>query len=292
MMITKTLRMGDRPCGNPARRRFPILMAWVIFLSFAGPARAQALPLVSQTVHGLLLANGTTTLQDSFWVTETSSMLVRITLPQDHCQLTLTPPNAAAITWDPASTAAVCGELPVQPDASQPPIGYIYSFSVKAPADGRWSLAVTTPAPAASDWRSVLDAEFASPLGAGLFPTANRVAIGKPIAISLALMDGFTPVTGYQCTATLSRSGDPAGQPTMLAFNPITDPESGQTTPVATFTPSLPGTYYLSVRLTGSVAAGPYERITSTLFQVYAPAATIGSPMTQRIDLVMPALPQ
>jgi hypothetical protein len=134
--------------------------------------------------------------------------------------------------WTLLSTAALCGELPVQPDASQPPIGYIYSFSVKA------------------------------------------------------------PVAGHQCAATLSRSGDSAGQAPTVEFKPIADPDSGQTTPVATFVPSLAGTYYHSVRLTGSVAAGPYERITSTLFQVYAPAATIGSPMTQRIDLVMPAQPQ
>lgn len=264
------------------------LLCWVLWVT----ARAQGLPLASQTVHSLFLAKGTSTLNDSFWVTETSSMFIRVTLPQDNCQLTLTPPSAAAIAWGSATTAAVCGQLPVQPDPAKPPIGYIYSFSVKAPANGQWALAVTTPAPADSDWHSVVDAEFASPLGAGLFPTANRVAIGKPISISLALMDGFTPITGYQCEARLTRSGDPVGQAGSLAFQPVVDPQSGQTTPVATFTPTLPGTYALSVRLSGSVAAGPYERTTATMFQVFAPAATIGSPMTQRIELTIPTPPE
>lgn len=264
----------------------------VVCLVFCGPASAQGLPLASQTVHSMFLAKGASALQDSFWVTETSSMLIRITLPQDKCQVILTPPNAAAITWDPAAIAAVCGELPVQPDASQPPIGYIYSFSVKAPANGKWMLAVATPVPATGDWHSVMDAEFASQLGAGLFPTANRIAIGKPISISLALMDGFTPVTGYQCSAVLTRAGDPPGQAGTLSFQPMVDPQSGQTTPVATFTPTLAGTYYLSVRLSGSVAAGPYERTTATMFQVFAPPATIGSPMTQRIELTIPTPPE
>lgn len=295
-MTTTAVRQPDA-CLHIRSIRFSAkfalsLSGWAMTVCFAGPASAQGLPLASQTVHSLLLANGTSSLQDSFWVTETSSMLIRITLPQDHCQLTLTPPNAEPITWDPASTAVLCGQLPVQPDPANPPIGYIYSFSVNAPVNGKWSLAVTTPAPAKSNWTSVLNAEFSSRLGACLFPTTNRLAIGKPISISLALMDGYTPVTDYQCTAILSRVGDPPSQAGTLSFQPKVDAQTGLATPVTTFVPTLAGTYYLSVRLSGSVAAGPYERTTATMFQVFAPSATIGSPMTQRIDLVIPTPPE
>lgn len=260
-------------------------------LLFAQSPVPPPLPLVAQVVHQIDIPSGASSVGDSFWVCESRSLHLAVLMPSDGCPINLTAPDGTVIAWDPTSTTVSCFQFLVQPDASLPPIAYAYHFILNNPANGQWRLDIHTPAPVITDWNGLMTADFVSDLGIGLFSTSDKVMVGASVSVSLAVMDGSTPITSYQLIAKLYREGGLPSETQAVSFAPMTDPASGSVTPVASLTPSQPGTYDLIVVVMGTTAAGSFERLATSSFIAYSPNATLSGPITQRIELSFPKLP-
>lgn len=274
----------------------PLFLILVLLLPAMGefPLKAQSSPvavsLPAQLIHGFSIPSGGSTMADTFWVCESSSLHLSILLPVDGCNLILTSPSGATYSWDPIATAFNCFKNVVQPNPANPPFGYVYHFQMPSPMNGKWALDVVTGVPVTAVWNGLMNVDFVSNLGAGLFSTKQKLVLGAPVAVSLGVMDGSTPLTTYQYTAQLSRVGDPASSAQSVSFQPLTNPTTGNTTQVAQITPTQTGTYYLQVVLTGSTPQGTYERLASTTFSVHPPYATLSGPFTQRVEISFPSV--
>jgi hypothetical protein len=195
------------------------------------------------------------------------------------------------LPWDLSTTSYSCLVQAIQTDPKGSILGYVYHFVVPSPANGSWTLQATPATALASPWQSLLNVDFVSSLGGGLFLTAQRTTVGTPISASLIVMDGPNVLSGFNIVATLIPQGNPsAAQP--VTFSPITNPQSGNTTLVAPFTPTTPGTYSLTVAITGTTAEGPYERDLGATISVYPKNATLTGQITQRVDISFPPTPQ
>jgi hypothetical protein len=254
-------------------------------------AQSLASPLQAQIIQAPIMPVGNSGLVSSFPVCESQSMHLAVFLPDGTYQPSLSGPGGVVLPWNLSATAYSCLMQAVQPNLNSPVLGYVYHFVVPSPANGQWSIQASPGTALASPWQSLLNVDFVSTLGGGLFLTAQKVTVGTSVSASLIVMDGPTVVTGFNCVATLTLNGNPsAAQP--VTFSPITNPQSGNTTLVAQFTPTTPGVYSLTVAITGTTTAGTYERDLGATINVYPKNATLTGQITQRVDISFPATPQ
>jgi hypothetical protein len=271
-----------------------LLKIWIIILgtfSMDLIPQVPALPLQAQILKIPVLPAGNSGLVSCFPVCKSQSMHLAIFLPDDTYQPSLTGPGGIVVSWNLGATAYSCLMQVVQPDPNGTVLGYVYHFVVPSPANGQWSIQATPESALPSPWQSLVNIDFVSPLGGGLFLTAQRVTAGTPVSASLIVMDGPTVLSGFNCVATLTPKGNPsAAQP--VTFSPITNPQSGNTTLVAQFTPTTSGTHSLTVAITGTTAVGPFERDLGTTINVYPKNASLSGQITQRVEIRFPPAPE
>ena len=247
-----------------------------------------AIPLTSVLVQSLEVPSGSSLLQHAFPVIKSDSMHVSVLLPPGDLAPSLVSPLGETLAWNLASNTYSCLVKPVQVDTNSPVLAQAYHFTLLNPADGIWTLRCAFRSALTTIWKGILNADFASDLGAGLFATVQEGVVGQPVAISLILMDGSSIVTGFQCEAQLTGGGGP---PMPLAFQPMTNPQTGNTTLVAQATPSNPGEYFAIAKLTGTLSGKPYERTAVAAFTFHAPKARITGQFSERLEVVFPSTP-
>lgn len=269
------------------------LRVFTFFCNIAMIVNGQAppVPLGAQIFANPVIPIGSSGIQYGFPVCKSQSMHLGVFLPDGTYSPSLSGPGGAMFPWNLSAIGYSCLIQAVQPDPSGPVLGYAYHFLVPSPSNGKWSLQATPGTALASPWQSLLNVDFASSLGGGLFLTAQKVTAGTSVSASLIVMDGPVLLSGFSIVASLTPQANPlAVQP--VTFSPITDPQNGNTTLVAQFTPSSPGTYSLTVAVTGTTAAGPYERDLAAMINVYPKNATLTGQITQRVEVSFPSAPQ
>jgi hypothetical protein len=126
------------------------------------------------------------------------------------------------LPWDLSTTSYSCLVQAIQTDPKGSILGYVYHFVVPSPANGSWTLQATPATALASPWQSLLNVDFVSSLGGGLFLTAQRTTVGTPISASLIVMDGPNVLSGFNIVATLIPQGNPsAAQPVTFSLSTL-----------------------------------------------------------------------
>lgn len=143
-------------------------------------------------------------------------------------------------------------------------------YAITETVKGNWTAQFVAP-PAGSttgpiDWNLLISQRSSLTFTVGV--TASTYPLGTPIVVQATAMTSTTPVTGAVVTASLQTTSGITQALSLLDDGAHADGVAGDGIYGAVFTPSQPGTYWLSATLTGTLPSGlAYQRRATTLFR-------------------------